>query len=136
MTYRYRVSQHGSCRRDPTDPISGALISCYDTVNEIFLGLLAGPIEIGRQASPLLRRGDEHPISPGRAAAQVGIETAKGLGHIVTTSFKAPAIITHGVTRGFHNLPKAYGEPVRLYDNVTDIKSGVLVGLKVGTHPV
>jgi hypothetical protein len=64
------------------------------------------------------------------AVAQVALGTAKGLGRIVTTSLKSPALILHGVTRGFHNLPKAYGEEVRQYENVIGLRSGLLVSAK------
>lgn len=64
-------------------------------------------------------------------AAKVAVETGKGLMRIVTASLKAPIIISHGVTRGMHNFPKVYGEEVRQYENVTGLKSGMMVGAKV-----
>ena len=63
-------------------------------------------------------------------ARQVALGTAKGFGRIVTTSLKSPAVIMHGITRGFHNLPKAYGEEVRQYENVTGLRSGLVVSMK------
>jgi hypothetical protein len=142
-----RISQHPGARRDPTDPISGILLGVYDTVGEISLGLVAGPVELGRQATPVLRRyessqrenpnGNTQPLT-GRellgapqAAGKVALETGKGLGRIVTASLKTPMVVLNGVTRGFHNLPKAYGEEVRVYENVTGVKSGMKVGAKV-----
>jgi hypothetical protein len=65
------------------------------------------------------------------AAGQVAKGTGKGLGRIVGAGFKAPMTFTHGLTRGFHNVPKLYGEEVREYENVVDIKSGLLVSAKV-----
>jgi hypothetical protein len=67
------------------------------------------------------------------AAGQVAKGTGKGLGKIVGAGFKAPMTFTHGLTRGFHNVPKLYGEEVREYENVVDIKSGLLVSAKVHT---
>jgi hypothetical protein len=111
------------------------------------LGAVAGPVELGRQATPVLTRfesrqrnnsdGNTQPFSSQdmkrapQVAGKVAIETGKGLGRIVTTSLKAPMVLMHGVTRGFHNLPKAYGEEVREYENITGIKSGFSVSAKV-----
>jgi hypothetical protein len=70
------------------------------------------------------------------AAGQVAKGTGKGLGRIVGAGFKAPMTFTHGLTRGFHNVPKLYGEEVREYENVVDIRSGLAVSAKVSldTH--
>jgi hypothetical protein len=67
------------------------------------------------------------------AAKNIALETGKGLGRIVGAGLKAPMTVTHGVTRGFHNLPKLYGDDVREYENVTDLKSGLSVSAKVRT---
>ena len=128
----HSISQYAGTRRDPTDPLSGAILGVYDTVEELLLGLVAGPIEIGRQRSPLLSFQTTQPDMP-HAAAQVTLETGKGLGRIVTATLKSPAIIMHDITRGFHNLPKSYGEQVRTYENVTGLRSGFAVSVKVRT---
>ncbi|KAH7072144.1 hypothetical protein BKA63DRAFT_544524 [Paraphoma chrysanthemicola] len=140
------MSQHPSTRRDPTDPVSGILLGIYDTLGEISLGLVAGPVELGRQATPLLNRYEDNqranrdgimqPVTAGdmkrapHAAARVAIESGKGLGRIVTASLKIPVLTLNGVTRGFHNLPKAWGEEVREYENVTGVRSGMVVSAK------
>jgi hypothetical protein len=142
-----RISQYPGARRDPTDPISGILLGFYDTVGEISLGLVAGPMELGRQATPVLNRYESHQrvnrdgntqpltgrelLGAPQAAGKVALETGKGLGRVVTASLKTPVVVLNGVTRGFHNLPKAYGEEVREYENVTGIKSAIRVGVKV-----
>ena len=111
------------------------------------LGLIAGPVELGKQASPMLvryesrQRGNQDgptvPVTAGdvkgvpHAAAKVAIGTSKGMGRIVTASLKSPMLVMHGVTRGFHNLPKTYGEEVREYENVTGLRSGLVVSAKV-----
>lgn len=107
------MSQHPSTRRDPTDPISGILLGIYDTLGEISLGLVAGPVELGRQATPLLNRyedsqranrdGITQPVTAGdmkrapHAAARVAIESGKGLSRIVTASLKVPVLTLNGV---------------------------------------
>lgn len=111
------------------------------------LGLVAGPVELGRQASPMLTRyetrnkenydGITQPVTAGdvkgapQAAAQVAIRTGKGFGRIATATLKSPVLIMNGLTRGFHNLPKSYGEEVRQYENVTGLRSGFKVSAKV-----
>jgi hypothetical protein len=109
-------------------------------------GLVAGPIEISRQADPTLIRPPTGPSDPRweatqpwttrctdgipPAATEIAISTGKGLRRIAIASLKAPMLIFHGATRGFHNLPKLYGEEVREYENVTDVQSGLRVGAK------
>jgi hypothetical protein len=63
-------------------------------------------------------------------AKDIAVGTGIGLGRIVGAGLKAPMSITHGLTRGFHNLPKLYGDEVREYE-VTDLKSGLEVSAKV-----
>lgn len=113
----------------------------------MMLGLVAGPVELGKQATPMLKRYESRqsenrggiavPVTSGdvkgvpHAAAQVAIGTGKGMGRIVTASLKSPMHIMNGITRGFHNLPKSYGENVREYENVTGMRSGFVVSAKV-----
>ena len=105
----------------------------------MMLGLVAGPIEFAKQANSTLDErsvGDTQSATlndtrgASHVAGQVALSTAKGFGHIVTTTLKSPAVIMHSITRGFHNLPKAYGEEVRQYENVTGLKSGLSVSAK------
>lgn len=138
--------------RDPQDPVSGALLGCYDVLGGMALGLAAGPIELSKQAGPLLKSSNHShkdsdsqtekptPTTSGeaksvpQAAGKVAVGAAKGLGRVVTTGLKSPALIMHSLTRGFHNLPKAYGEEVRVYENVTGLRSGLLVSAKSFGH--
>jgi hypothetical protein len=122
------------------DPISGVLLGVFDCVGEIVHGLVAGPAEVGRQVTPMLRtynsgqQSDNNEITcpvtssgarkGARAAAQVALCTGKGLGRIVTGSLKGPMLVMHGATRGFHNLPRLYGDEVRQFENVTGLKVG------------
>jgi hypothetical protein len=131
------------------DPISGLLLGFYDCVEEMALGLIAGPVELGRQTSPILTRyksrwQEDHngvplPVTGSdvkrgrRMAARVAIGTGKGLGRVVTANLKLPMLVMHGLTRGFHNLPRSYGDEVRQYENVTGLRSGLLVSAQVST---
>jgi hypothetical protein len=137
------MSQHPSTRRFPTDPLSALLFSLTDTLSEICLGLIAGPIELGRQATPLLnspshpaRNQNPNGITRPQAAGKVALEAGKGLGRVVSASIKMPVLAMSGVTSGFHNLPMGWGEEVREFENVTGWRSAVVVSAKVcWSHP-
>ncbi|KAF2004569.1 glycosyltransferase family 1 protein [Amniculicola lignicola CBS 123094] len=211
------ISQSAGIKRDPSDPLSGILFATYDTVGDIMLGLVQGPMEASRQitpalirlerkrnegqqqqqqqqqeeeeveggggeprpilheASPLLAphpppingpRGAENPhpthpeppvpnptswepkVQPSNepkpsppsaprtpnAGKQIATETGKGLGRIVGASLKAPMTFSHAITRGFHNIPKLYGEEVREHENITGMSSGLAVSAKGFGH--
>ena len=102
------------------------------------LGLVAGPLELGRQVTSYEARRDGiqqvtvgHFKGVSHAAGKVALSTGKGLGHLVTASLKSPMLFTHNLTRGFHNMPKLYGEEVRQYKNITGLGSGLGVAAKV-----
>jgi hypothetical protein len=58
--------------------------------------------------------------------------TGKGISKISGSLLKSPMDLLLGVSKGFHNMPKLYGEEVRQTDRVTGIKSGFRVAGKVG----
>ncbi|KAF2262183.1 hypothetical protein CC78DRAFT_569985 [Lojkania enalia] len=182
------ISQSAGMKRDPTDPLSAVAFATYDTVGDVLLGLVEGPVEAYRQVTPMLSKNEQkeegkegqdraleeanlgrresvpnsiassQTIAPGKSASELGfssiaqgkkpvqsksssnaakniaIGTGKGLGRIVGAGFKAPMAFTHGLTRGFHNAPKLYGDEVREYENVTDLKSGLAVSAKGFGH--
>lgn len=51
--------------------------------------------------------------------------TGKGISRIVGASLKSPMDISLALAKGFHNVPRLYGEEVRKVDRVTDLKSGL-----------
>jgi hypothetical protein len=59
--------------------------------------------------------------------------TGKGIGKISGSLLKSPMDLLLGVSKGFHNMPKLYGEEVRQTDRVTGIKSGFRVAGKVSS---
>ncbi|KAF2472961.1 uncharacterized protein BDR25DRAFT_366188 [Lindgomyces ingoldianus] len=136
------ISQSAGVKRDPSDPMSAIAFATYDTVGDVLLGLVEGPVEAYRQfgiadverkrrleeASP--SHGNSSPALSSNAYKQVAISTGKGFGRIVGAGVKAPMTFTHNLTRGFHNAPKLYGDEVREYENVTDIRSGIKVSAK------
>ncbi|KAI1509233.1 ATG-C domain containing protein [Pyrenophora tritici-repentis] len=129
--------------REPTDPLSGVLVGCYDVADGIISGLIAGPVTLGKQISHRHSTVNPDASSTGsrakgvaRASGRVALGTAKGLGKVVTTSLKSPLLIMEGVTRGFHNFPKTYGEEVRQYETVTGLRSGLVVSAKSFGHGI
>ncbi|KIW08552.1 hypothetical protein, variant 1 [Verruconis gallopava] len=91
------------------------------------------------------RRSESRPDSPCPASAvkhwaeqghgaegllDTAYGTGKGLSKIVGAGMKSPMDFTLGLAKGFHNLPKLYGEEVRQVDRVTDLKSGLRVAGK------
>jgi hypothetical protein len=151
------LSQSHDLLREPNDPFSGIALATYDTVGQVLYGLVEGPVQAAKQASPFLSRYEEkgtrkaevrtlpvqvennHPVqipaasleAVPNAAKEVTISTGKGLGRIVGAGLKAPMTITHAITRGFHNAPKLYGDEVREHGRVTDFQSGLAVSAKV-----
>jgi hypothetical protein len=57
--------------------------------------------------------------------------TGKGITKIVGAGVKSPMDLLLGISKGFHNLPKLYGEEVRQTGRVTGIKSGLQTAGKV-----
>ncbi|KAF4964403.1 hypothetical protein FSARC_7668 [Fusarium sarcochroum] len=56
---------------------------------------------------------------------QTRAHTSKGFGRIVKAALESPAEISVSFTRGFHNVPKLWGDDtVRPQEKVTDLKSG------------
>jgi len=56
---------------------------------------------------------------------ETAMGTAKGVRRIVGAGLKSPMDFSLALSKGFHNLPKLYGEEVRQVDRVTGIKSGL-----------
>lgn len=69
-------------------------------------------------------------------ASQISLEAAlgagKGIGRIVGAGLKSPMDFTLNIARGFHNVPKLYGdESVRQPDKITGFRSGLKAAGKV-----
>lgn len=62
---------------------------------------------------------------------QTATDTGKGVNRIVGAGLKSPMDFTLGLSKGFRNAPKLYGdESVRSQEKVTDLKSGLKVATK------
>lgn len=163
--------------RSPTDPVSSIAISTYSTINEVVLGIAAGPREAYRQVvkakegqkireaeeyqpldddppgdcgapgasdatstlacpTPLsgsgsntLRAGSDAGAAKGATEnpyAAVALSSGKGVARIVGAGLKAPGVYTHGLSRGFNNVPRWYGdETVRKEEKVDGVVTGL-----------
>jgi len=56
--------------------------------------------------------------------------TGKGISRIIGAGLKSPMDFSLALAKGFHNVPKLYGEEVRSVDRVTGIKSGFTTASK------
>ena len=65
---------------------------------------------------------------------QTGVDPRKGLGRIAKAAVQAPMEMSMGITKGFHNAPKLWGDDtVRPQEKVTDLSSGLkAVGKEFG----
>lgn len=93
-----------------------------------------------RSRSLCSRGGESSPrsTSPGGTPAapavldhlDTAIGTGKGLSRIIGASLKSPMDVSLALARGFHNVPKLYGEQVRPVERVTGFKSGLTAASK------
>jgi hypothetical protein len=55
-----------------------------------------------------------------------GLRTSRGFGRIVKAGVQSPMELSVGITKGFHNAPKLWGDDtVRPQERVSDLKSGM-----------
>lgn len=69
-------------------------------------------------------------------AGAMAMASAKSLGKLSGKGIKGLAVdVPLAAAEGFRNVPTMYGEQVRNHGNVTDWKSGAIVGGKVSAPP-
>ncbi|KAK5134626.1 hypothetical protein LTR08_006282 [Meristemomyces frigidus] len=62
---------------------------------------------------------------------ETAMDTGKGVRKILGAGFSSPMDLAMGLTKGFHNAPKLYGDDtVRKPDKITDFKSGIRAATK------
>jgi hypothetical protein len=66
--------------------------------------------------------------------ARTGVHTSKGFGRIAKAALESPMQMSVGITKGFHNAPKIWGDDtVRPQAQVSDLKSGFMaIGKEFG----
>ncbi|KAF2454706.1 hypothetical protein BDY21DRAFT_352518 [Lineolata rhizophorae] len=72
----------------------------------------------------------QDPPASGSQIIGTALGTGKGVSRIVGAGLKSPMDFTMGLSKGFHNLPKLYGEEVRQVDKVTGLNSGLRTAVK------
>jgi len=87
------------------------------------MGVVDYPLEISRMVK------QDRPVATGMAV-DFALDSGKGVSRIVGAGLKAPMEFTLGLSRGFHNTPKLYGDEVRKEEKVTGIWSGMKAGGK------
>lgn len=109
----------------PSDPISGVFAAAHSTIGGVLMGLADYPIEITKMVK------EDRPVGKGMAV-DFALDSGKGISRIIVTGLKAPMEVTLGLSRGFHNVPKIYGdETIRKEEKVRGVKSGLVAGGKV-----
>ena len=61
-------------------------------------------------------------------AVEFALDSGKGVSGIIGAGLRAPMDVTMGASRGFHNMPKWYGDEVRREERVTGFRSGLKAG--------
>lgn len=121
-----QIYQSGGLSPDegPSDPISGVISAANSTVGGVVMGVIDYPLEISRMVR------EERSVAKGMAV-DFALDSNKGISRIIGTGLKAPMEFTLGLSRGFHNAPKIYGdETVRKEERVAGVKSGLKAGGK------
>jgi len=73
----------------------------------------------------------DHPA--GSIGSDASLGAGKGLGRIAAIGLRIPVDFAMGITSGFHNAPKLYGDDtVRPAHKVTGFNSGLSAATKVG----
>ncbi|KAL3423596.1 glycosyltransferase family 28 domain-containing protein [Phlyctema vagabunda] len=109
----------------PWDPISRGAAACF----RAFSGMAMGVVEVPSETLKPLQSGSGKNYND--LLRQTGVHTSKGLGRFVRAFVQAPVDISGGLTKGFHNLPKLWGDDtVRPHEQVSDFKSGAVAAGK------
>ncbi|KAK6439366.1 hypothetical protein LTR95_004433 [Oleoguttula sp. CCFEE 5521] len=88
-----------------------------------------------RSQSPSSRTGSskrsDSPSRDPRKMLETAMDTGKGVQAIIGAGFKSPMEFTMGLSKGFRNAPKLYGDDtVRKPEHVTDFRSGMRAATK------
>jgi hypothetical protein len=109
----------------PSDPISGVFAAAHATIGGVVMGVADYPLMITKMIK------ERRPVAKGMAV-EFALDGGKGISRIIGTGLNAPMEFTLGLSRGFHNVPKIYGdETVRSEERVSGMKDGLIAGGKV-----
>jgi len=82
-----------------------------------------------RSSSPSADSGRKRACDPPNPL-DAAMGTGKGLSRIIGVGLRSPMDFSLALAKGFHNVPKLYGEEVRSVDRVTGFKSGITTASK------
>jgi hypothetical protein len=111
------------------DPITGLISATFGTIGTVCLRAADYPLILSTVFNP--PEGEK----ASDKAVEFALDPEKGITGMVGAGLKAPVDITYNMARGFHNLPKMYGDrTVRRLDPITDARSGMKVAGKVNKN--
>ena len=142
-------AEGGSLTLDPSQPRQQTLSSPSSAASEAPAGRHKHSLAQAFSRHLTHSHSLEQPASPGshlhrthsdcpicKNTVDVAIEAGQGVGRIVEAGLKSPMDFTLAIARGFHNVPKLYGDKtVRAPDRVTGIQSGLKTAGKVSHGP-
>jgi hypothetical protein len=124
-SYRYKATKDLN-DQGPSDPITGVISATFGTIGTVCLRVADYPLIVSSVLNP--RAGS----NANKEAKNFACDAEKGLTGMVGAVIKAPVDVTYNMARGFHNLPKSYGDRmVRRLDPITGCGSGFKAAGKV-----
>jgi hypothetical protein len=114
------------------DPVTGTGSACMSVV----MGMANSTKDMLYNPYKEIKRSrHEEPVHPARAAGRAATAGAKGFGKFNLAFLKGTVVdFPLAVAEGFRAVPKLYGEEVKSYGEVTDIKSGFTVAGRNFAH--
>jgi hypothetical protein len=131
LSVLYSNSQRYKSTKDlndqgPTDPITGAISATFGTIGTVCLRVADYPLIVSSVLKPPAGS------NANQEAKNFACDAEKGITGMVGAVLKAPVDVTYNMARGFHNLPKSYGDRmVRRLDPITGCGSGFKAAGKV-----
>jgi hypothetical protein len=105
----------------PRTPRSRSRNSAADVAAKAASAASTSPARDGQRRSASATLAAYNPVDP----LDTIYGTGRGLGKIVGAGLKSPLDFTLALSRGFHNLPRLYGEEPRTVGRVTGFHSGL-----------
>jgi hypothetical protein len=100
------------------------------SMSDALQGDLINERDDAHQSQPRIQNAFSSSKDHGRLR-QNSAHMSKGLGRFTKTLVQSPMELSVGITRGFHNVPKLWGDDtVRPQERISDLKSGIKAGGK------
>ncbi|KAL8714826.1 MAG: hypothetical protein Q9220_001339 [cf. Caloplaca sp. 1 TL-2023] len=109
----------------PWDPLSASTSTSFGAAGDAVMSVVDLPMDTYRAARSKSVDPQGKSPSVGQNSANAALAAGKGFGNIAGIGLTVPMNVTVGLSRGFHNAPKLYGDDtVRKADKVTGLGSG------------